>query len=557
MKFINKVYILLTAFLCLFATSCQDLTELNKNPNSPVDVSPNFIITYVLTNTGKTVYNLGKDDSKIGSAMQYMQVGTNENAAVINQYAWTQESWGGYYDLLRNNQLIYEAGVRDNNRFTQAVALVMKSYLFGLLTDLFGDVPYSEALRAKEGTFFPKYDSQADIYKGILTDLREADALLSALEAKDAISTSADVLYKGDGAKWRRFANSLRLRYAMRLSEKANDMKALGMDIEAEFKAAAANAFTSKSDDASLAFLGTAGDNANPGGPINSSNPNFKLKPAKPFVDKLLELNDPRLHRFVQPVQRKWDSRVTTETQVTVTNIFGENYTVTLVPAHETSADTSMYVGLPIGLPITQAISYNKGNDQTAYHNERNPYISFLHDRYRKNTDPYVLMNLMTYSEVEFLLAEAALRGNFGVTDAEGHYKKAIRAAMDKVGIFESSQVDFEAYYAQPKVDYNTAANKLERIMEQKWISGWFGIQSWFDWRRTGYPALKAGEVAQYGDALPIRYIYPSPNLDPNYLVNYDAAVSRLEATNHIPSGQSKDHHYAKMWLLQGTSKPW
>ena len=93
--------------------------------------------------------------------------------------------------------------------------------------------------------------------------------------------------------------------------------------------------------------------------------------------------------------------------------------------------------------------------------------------------------------------------------------------------------------------------------MEQKWLSSWFGIESWFDWRRTGFPALKAGDVAQFGKALPIRYMYPSPNQDPSYLTNYNSAVERLGSTNYIPSGQSKDHPYAKMWLIQGTSKPW
>lgn len=557
MKSIKLTYISLLTMAGLCLTSCDDLTELNKNPNSPVEVSSNFIVTYVQTVTGKAVFSLGRDGSKIGAAMQYMQAGTNEGAAVINQYAWTQERWDGYYDILRNNQIVYENGVRDNNRFFQAVALVMKSYVFGLLTDLYGDVPYSEALNATSGTFFPKYDGQGEIYKGILTDLKEADALLSALEAKDAISASADVIYKGDGAKWRKFANSLRLRYAMRLSEKKSEMSGLGIDIEAEFKAAAAQAFTSNGDNASIAFLGTTGDNSAPGGPLNSSNPNYLLKPGKPFVDKLFELNDPRLHRFIQPVQRKWDSKVTQETTVTVTNIFGESYDVVYVPAVSSSADTSLYVGLPIGLPITQGIAYNKGNDNTAYHNERNPYISFLHQRYRQNTDPYVTMNLITYSEVEFILAEAALKGNFGVSDAEDHYRKGIRAAMEKAGVFEAAAFSFDNYYAQPSVSYAQAGDKLERIMEQKWLSSWFGIESWFDWRRTGYPALEAGEVAQYGDALPIRYIYPDPNLDPSYLVNYDAAVERLGTTSHIPSGQSKDHHYAKMWLLQGTSKPW
>ncbi len=553
----NKIIYSIAGTLCLFFTSCEDLTKLNKNPNNPEEVSSNYIMTYVLTTTGKTLFNLGRDGSKIGAAMQYMQAGTNEGAAVINQYAWTQEGWGVYYEILRNNQLVYENGVRDNNRMFQAIALTMKSYVYGLLTDLYGDIPYSEALQADNGSFFPKYDNQADIYKGVLIDLKEASSLLNSLEAKDAVSAASDVLYKGDAAKWRKFANALRLRYCLRLSAKRSEMSALGIDIESEFKDASAVSFTSNADDAAIAYLGTAGDNSAPGGPFNSSNPNLLLKPGKPFVDKLLALNDPRLQRWVQPVQRKWDAHVTQETTVTVTNLYGESYEVVYVPANATSADTSLYVGLPIGLPITQAISYNKGNDGTAYHNERNPYISFLHERYRKNTDPYVLMNLMTYSEVEFILAEAALTGGFGASDAEEHYKKAIRASMDKAGVFTSSGVNFDQYYAQPAVSYTQAADKLERIMEQKWLSSWFGIQSWFDWRRTGFPALKAGEVAQYGDAIPVRYMYPSPNLDPSYLLNYNEAVDRLGATNFIPSGQSKDHPYAKMWVLQGTSKPW
>jgi hypothetical protein len=551
---INTWVVALTLGCLLF--SCQDLTEIDKNPNSPEDVSSNYIMTYVLSNTGKNFFSLGRDGSKIGAAMQYMQAGTNEGAAVINQYAWTQEAWDSYFDILRNNQLIYQKGVKENNRFFQAIALTMRSVVFSLLTDLYGDIPYSSALQASSGVFFPKYDEQSAVYKGIMTDLKQAVTLLNSLEAKDAVSPTADILYKGDGAKWRKFANSLRLRYAMRLTDKRSDMTTLGVNIQTEFTEAAADAFTSNNDDASMAFLGVNADNSAPGGPLNASNPNYLLKPGKPFVDKLIALNDPRLQRWIQPVLRKWDTKVTKETTVTVKNIFGESYSVVYVPAASTSADTSLYVGLPIGLPITQAVTYNKGNDATAYNNERNPYISFLHERYRKNTDTYVPMNLMTYSEVEFILAEAALAGNFSATDAEGHYKKAIRASMDKAGVFTVTY-DFEKYYAQSAVSYASASGKLERLMEQKWLSSWFSVQSWFDWRRTGFPALKAGEVAQYGKVLPIRYMYPVPNQDPSYLTNYNKAVDRLGSTNYIPSGQSKDHPYAKMWLIQGTSKPW
>lgn len=562
MKAIKSIYITLFATLCLFLTSCEDLTDVNKNPNAAETVSSNYILTYVLTNTGKIMYTLGRDGSKIGATMQYMQAGTNEGAAIINQYAWVPEGWisvsgVSVFDILRNNKTIYENGVRDDNRLFQAISLTMRSYVFGLMADLYGDIPYSEALNANSGAYFPKYDAQAEVYKGILTDLKAADALLGALESKDAISATADVMYKGDGAKWRKFANSLRLRYALRLADKKSEMSALGIDIEAEFKAAATGAFASNSDNAVMTFLGTTADNSSPGGLLNASNPNYLLKPGKTLVDKLITLKDPRLQRWAQPVQRKWDANVTANTTKTVTNMFGESFSVVYVPATSASADTSLYVGLPIGMSITAAVAYNKGNDGATYANERNPYISYIHDRYRKNTDPYATMDLMAYDEVEFILSEAALLGGFGASDPETHYKSAIRASMEKAGVFTATSFSFDNYYAQSSVAYSSATNKQERIIEQKWISSWFGVQSWFDWRRTGFPALKTGAVAQYGAALPIRYMYPTANQDPKYLVNYNAAIDKLVTTNYVPAGQSKDHHYSRVWLIQGLSKPY
>lgn len=561
MRATKSIYMTLFATLCLFMTSCEGLTDVNKNPNSPENVSSNFILTYVLTNTGKIVYNLGRDGSKIGASMQYMQAGTNEGAAIINQYAWVRENWinsSGVtaYDVLRNNKLIYDNGVRDNNRMFQAMALTMKSFLFGLLTDIYGDIPYSDALNAGTGLYFPKYDTQPEIYKGVLNDLKQANSLFGSLEAKDLVSATADVMYKGDGAKWKKFANSLRLRYCLRLADKKNEMLALGINLDTEFKEASAAAFSGNSDNAVLAFLGSTADNSSPGGVLNAANPNYLLKPGKTLVDKLISLKDPRLERWTQPVQRKWDVNITKETTKTVTNSFGEQFSVVYVPAHATSADTSLYVGLPIGMSITTAVSYNKGNDAGVYPNERNPYISFIHDRYRKNTDPYAPMTLMAFSEVEFILSEAAILGGFGASDPEDHYKKAVRASMEEAGALTGAGFNFDSYYAQPLVSYSNATNKQERILEQKWISSWFGVQSWFDWRRTGYPALKTGPVAQYGAALPIRYMYPTPNIDPNYLVNYNQAMERLTLTNYVPSGQSKDHHYSKIWLIQGSTKP-
>lgn len=539
--------------------SCENFDEVNTNPNRAEVVSSNYLLSYVVTKTATNYYGLSSPGSIIGGAMQYVQVGTNFRADEVNYYGWKPASWNGYYDILRNNQLIYENSLEDNNLFFRAISLTMRAFVFGLLTDLYGDIPYTSALQAEKGVYFPAYDEQRIVYAGILNDLREADNLLAGLGAGDIVSSTADLIYQGNPAKWQKFVNSLRVRYAWRLSQKTSDMSSQGVNIAEEMRSAAAKAFTGNSDNANIEFLGLTAENSAPGGSLNSANPPYGYKPAQPLVDLLLRTNDPRLQRWVSPVRQKWDSDVSSIKDSIVTNIYGESFSVQFRPKPEDyTVDTSLYVGLPVGLANTVAMNYNKGDDKEVYHSERSPYISMLHPRYRENTDAFLRMELMTYDEVAFILAEAALAGGSGVDgNAEHYYRSGIAASMERWGVSAAPSFDFEKFYSQSHVDLDAAANPHQRIMEQKWVAAWLRVDGWFDWRRTGYPDLKTGPVAQYGPRLPIRFMYPTPNLDPNYVVNYNEAVGRLEATDYVPEGQSKDHPYAKMWLLQGTSKPW
>ncbi len=560
MKFLKKLKGIPVLLAGLIFVSCEDLSEVNRNPNSAESVSSNYILTHVLVSLGKSHYSLADIAQKISGTMQYSQVGTNFRSENVNHFGWSHDGgpWSVYYDVLRNIEIIRQNAEEDGNKMFEAIALILKSFSFGTATDLYGDIPYSEALQARTGHYFPKYDEQKEIYKGILEDLKKANELLGNLQAKDGVNATSDLLYRGDAVKWRRFANALRLRYVMRLSEKKAEMSAIGINLDAEFANALPGIFTSNADDAKIDFLGMNSENSTSGGPINSSNPNFAYKIGKSFIDKLIALNDPRLQRWAEPVQYKWHPSAKTEKDTTFSNVFGDVFTVRLLPsAGVANIDTNMYVGLPAGIAIDDALNYNRGTYENSFHAERSPFISFTHSRYRKDKDPYVMMNLMTYAEVKFIVAEAAARGMFGVADAETHYKEAIKASMDKWGAREAASFDFETYYGQPTVAFSEAADKLERVMEQKWISSWLYPESWFDWRRTGYPKLKAGPAAFYGPDLPLRFMYPTPNLDPNYLPNYESALSRLEPTDRIPAGQSRDHHYAKMWLLQGTSRPW
>ena len=554
-----KIKIIIALTLLFQMTSCLDLNELNVNPNSPVNVSSNYILTYVLTSTAKTYKSLGDHKTGIAGAMQYNQMGTNDGMPEVNQYLWSAGSWAGYYDLLRNVAIINEKSITENNKFFEAISLILRAFLYGTLTDVFGDVPYSESLQASQGIYFSKYDEQKNIYKGVLADLKNAETILGdAGIINHKIAASADVMYSGDPAKWRRFANSLRLRYCMRLINKKADMSTIGVDIVAEFNSASAQAFVSTNDDALVNYLGTTANNSAKGGLLNTSNPEYQTKPCKTMVDELKLYNDPRLHRWAIPVQTKWDFVATTSSVVTVKNVFAETFSVTIMPTTNTALDTSFYVGMPANIALFDAQLYNKGAGPAFSQPERSPYISYLHSRFRANSDPYIKMDLMMYSEVEFLLAEAAQRGGFSATDPETHYKNGIVASMKRWGIADGTNgFNLSTYYSNPKVSYSGATDKLARILDQKWISLWLNVESWFDYRRTGYPALVVGPVTQYGKALPLRFMYPVPSQDPKYLVNYNEAVARLEVTSFVPTGQSKDHTYSRMWLLQGTNKPY
>ncbi|MGC9353536.1 MAG: SusD/RagB family nutrient-binding outer membrane lipoprotein, partial [Mariniphaga sp.] len=432
-------FILIIIFFGQIIQSCHDdFDELNVSPNNAEEVSPNYLLSYVISKTTMQFYNLTTIGSDITGAMQYTQRGTEYQAAKQNCYQWEKGSWSGYYDILRTNQLMYELGEKENNQFFMAASLIMKSFTFGLLADLFGDCPYSEALQASSSLLFPKFDAQKDVYEGVLTDLKTASDILEGLDSKLSVIPSSDLLYGGDRDKWIKFANSLRLRYALRLHNKKEQ---LSINIEEEFKAAANKVFGSNEDNATLVLLGLSDENSASGGPIRSSNKPYTFKPGKPLVEYLKERNDPRLQRWVNPVERKWDFNANEETTIDYTDIFGNSYQMTILPTDDTSLDTSVYVGLPIGYDELEFLrNYNRGDGTTDYPDERSPYISYLAPIYFENSNEFVNPSLITYAEVEFILAEAALIGNYGVSNAEDHYKKGIKASMEQYKILSEAE---------------------------------------------------------------------------------------------------------------------
>src|SRR5690625_793078 len=236
MKIFKKGLWGLTLISLLCIGSCKKhLIEVNQNPNgaSLEDANPSLVLSYVLTQTAQMNVDLGFGN--LLGVMQYVQ--KDGWASEYNNYKWDGDNpWNDYYHTLRNNKYVHDRAVEEDNELVEGISLVMRAELFGLLTDMYGAVPYEFALngdakKESEENTFPPYTDQKTIYLGILDNLEEANTLLSKPpSAYSKIVKDGDTYYDGDPVKWRKAANSLALRYYMRLSEKLPDVAKEGIE---------------------------------------------------------------------------------------------------------------------------------------------------------------------------------------------------------------------------------------------------------------------------------------------------------------------------------------
>jgi hypothetical protein len=534
------------ALLLLFVgglTSCKDhLVEMNENPNGvdPKKANPNLVFATVLSATGMTLTNLGYGD--IGGVMQHTQ--KDGWGGGHNNYEWGMSNdWNGYYDILRNNKFVYDRSVELGFDLQQGTSLVMKSLVFGLIADLFGDAPYTAALKGDLGgneNTFPAFDSQRDIYMGVLADLEEANQLLS--KAKNEYNSSiesVDMYYKGDPTKWRKLANSLALRYYMRISSKEPELAKAGiekiMGNPTQYPVIIASA-----DDCTMPSWTPVYD-------VTESNYR-RVKMAQSLVETMRKGNDPRLGVWAKKVEIPL---VVSDTLAPGTDaiINGKRYVSVDVLASKglTLADVNQnqdYVGLPAG--ITSPAVYNMGPDpnQAAF----NPHVSWLSDMYRVFNSPLLKSRILSAAEVNFILAEAALKGWSVGGTAESYYNNGIKTSMETWGV----GAQYPTFIAHPEVAFN---GTQKQIIEQKWVASWqAATEAWADFKRTGYPELKGGPQS-LRKVLPVRFYYMLNERNLNR-ENTEAAMKNLEVTQYTEA-DGANSAWSKPWVLQGTGKPW
>ncbi len=461
MKYLNKLFIIALAFMIpLSGCNTEELQELNIDKNSSNELDWKFLFTQGTLQTAENRYVNGRVHLTLcGSLIQHTATLSGDgDYGDGDKYLYNLDAQNAYMQRMYTGPLktlaevIKQTGPDGlNPTWTNLHHMAQVVYMIPMhiMTDLYGNVPYSEANKGFEGIFFPVYDSQESIYSDMLLKLEAAANSIG--NGPDEVG-SADILFNGDFAQWKKFTNSLMLRLAMRVSEKN---PALGEEFAK--KAIAGGVMESNDDSAYLRMADGPDEWLNQNGLSRALIPNdwgADNVLSQTIVDRLKSTGDPRLGIFA--VRGPFDGPFLTD-----------------------AADQK---GLPNGYDGLTILDFLGETEPIAADSVFSRINPLLLDR----SDPFLLLN---YPEVELLLAEAALKG--WTTDAEGHYNAGVRGAMQMWSIFDDSFVASDA-----DVDAYLLANPFndteEMVGNQMWLAT---FMNWYEafsaYRRTGFPQLQ------------------------------------------------------------------
>lgn len=480
MKYIYIKAILMIGLFLSISSCTDDFEEINSNPNFPLvsEANPGLILPKILFEVGNEMTaDLGWNMGNIVAQL----VATNNFTGTDRYLLSTKgDTWNLFYRNMRDANNMIALGQDINSGAFEGAGVVLRSFMLANLTDTWGMVPYTEALDGKNSVFTPSYDNQADLYSTILNDLASAPAILN-----QGGLISGDIMYDGDTDKWIRFANSLQIRYIMRLENKWSE---LGIDGASMIQNIVDSGmiFTSNDDNAGVSYL-----SATNRWPLNTARVgSFDEKRMSQTIESVLKgANDPRISILFREVD---------------------------------NIDSNEFIGVPNGLSEDAASNFNGGaNNQ-----------SRLGQRFREEPAA-VEMIYMHFSELMFILAEAAQKGYIS-GNAEDYYNSGIVANMNYLGL-----TDTDSFISQSEISLSSG-DELTKIATQKWLSLFMvGNEAWYDFRRTGLPALTPGPNALLSE-LPVRLQYPS-----------DEQVLNESSYNNAIATQGPDEINTKPWLLQ------
>lgn len=459
--------------LSMSACDADELTKINQDPNNPTSAPPAAVFTSAVRTAMQRWYGSTPENMRgpVLTAQHLAQVQYPDEDQYLRLDAATTEAafLGTYFNQLKNLQAVIVAGQADPARPLPRIwgpAQIMRSLIFGWLTDVWGDVPYSQALTGDDleaGTILPAYDPQQDIYAGLFADLSEAVSAIAGGAGTTGLG-AADPIFNGDPLQWQRFGNSLRARHAMRLANV--DATTGAAQLNAAINAAG-GLMQSNVDNAMMSWPGDGVYN-NPWSVNHQTRDDHRL--SQTLMNQMLPREDPRVAIYAQP----------------------------------TLADDDVYAGMPNALTASQAGNFSLTSSRPGA-------VFYSTDRFCAGCTGLVGASfpsfIMTFAEVSFILAEAAERGWIGGS-AAALYAQGITASMEQWGVTDAAAIS--AYLARGDVAYQGGTAGLRQIALQKWIALFTdGVQAWAEWRRTCVPeTLKPGPAAVI-NTVPRRYQYP------------------------------------------------
>jgi hypothetical protein len=456
--------LIIIAFVLVGAISCtNDFSEWNVDPKQATKVPASTLFSNAERNLVRTMKNQNVNTNIFNFMAQYWTATTYPDEANydLGSRDVTGNFWNALYtgvliDLKESAKVLEAAtatvapALLSKNKNQLAVVSILEVYTYHVLVDVFGDIPYTEALDIDNSS--PVYDNDSDIYASLFTKLESA---ISNLDTNAESFGSADFIYSGDISSWKKFANSLKLRMGLRVKDGAKISSAI-----------AGGVFTSNADNAAFKFLSSA-PYSNPLWENLVQSGRSDVLVSDTFVNIISPLNDPRAAAYMDD-------------------------------------NKNPYIGGPYG--------------------NNNSFGEFTHlgDIFHEPDFEGVILD---YTEVKFLLAEAAARGLGGVTGAETHYNEAITASIN----YWIDGADTATYLAQSTVAYD-ALNWEMSIGMQKYIAMYsHGFEGWASWRVFGYPILNApaGAHVSAEGMVPVRFIYPADESQRNG-PNYEAASAAI-----------------------------
>jgi hypothetical protein len=449
-----KKIVLPILLIMMLLSSCEKWIDpkMNVDPNNPTEVAMAQLVAPIEANLA---YVVGGELARFVCPWMQQIAGLQSQSAGNDIYVIGESdvngdwSWNLYSPGMINTKILMDKAASTNSPNYAAIAKILMAYHLGVTTDLWGDIPYSDALNGASLQLKPTYDTQQEIYttiftllNGAITDLGSASSVFSPADE--------DLIYAGDLTKWKKTAYALKARYSLHLAKRN------GTTAYSDALAAAANAYTSNDDDFKFVF----------GSALNNSNP---------------------IYQSEQDRNGYYSANATYEDMLSLTSDPRQ-----LVYFNGT-------VGSRPGEPNANAATIG-----TSYASPNTPVY------------------LMSYAELKFIEAEARFKLNSSDALAVNAYNEGLKASLQREGVYGDG-----TWYNANKITLATIT--LGKIINQKYLSSFLQIETWTDWRRTGYPVLALATGATKNE-IPRRLPYPQDER----LYNGENMPAGLTITSHV-----------------------